>query len=195
MSAAQSRSRATVSLPLKVKGSTGYFVIDMKGEFKNIPLFDATVGLKRILSKWLKPHHSLSCVVIVASRVINNSILFPPQELLDTFFFMQMLPWSFAFINWLFHPHDNVVASLRVHSPLVNKLYRNIIKPPQIHQQPQYHLCSVGCGGNGNWRKIAIDTFFFCIWSHDTQPFIVEYYTVLYIHRRKEGSKGQSAVI
>jgi hypothetical protein len=51
MSAAQSRSRATVSLPLKVKGNMGYFVIDMKGEFKNIPLFDATVGLKRILSK------------------------------------------------------------------------------------------------------------------------------------------------
>lgn len=86
MSAAQSRSRATVSLPLKVKGSTGYFVIDMKGEFKNIPLFDATVGLKRILSKWLKPHHSLSCVVIVASRVINNSILLHHKSFLIRFF-------------------------------------------------------------------------------------------------------------
>ncbi|XP_057365829.1 transmembrane protein 223-like isoform X2 [Daphnia carinata] len=51
VSATQSRSRAPVSLPVKVKGYMGYFVIDMKGEFKNPTLFDATVGLKRILSK------------------------------------------------------------------------------------------------------------------------------------------------
>ena len=195
MSAAQSRSRATVSLPLKVKGSTGYFMIDMKGEFKNIPLFDATVGLKRILSKWLKPHHSLSCVVIVASRVINNSILLHHKSCLIRFFLCKCFRDRLHLSTDFSIPMTMFVASLRVHSPLVNKLYRTIIKPPQIHQQPQYHLCSVGCGGNGNWRKIAIDTFFFCIWSHDTQPFIVEYYTVLYIHRRKEGSKGQSAVI
>lgn len=51
MSATQSRSRTTTQLPIKVKGRMGYFMVDPKGEFKNGPLFDATVGLKRILSK------------------------------------------------------------------------------------------------------------------------------------------------
>nr|CAG4647575.1 EOG090X0JX7 [Megafenestra aurita] len=51
VSATQSRSRAPVQLPVKVKGYMGYFMIDMKGEFKNSPLFDATVGLRRMLSK------------------------------------------------------------------------------------------------------------------------------------------------
>lgn len=133
----------------------------MKGEFKNIPLFDATVGLKRILSKWLKPHHSLSCVVIVASRVINNSILLHHKSFLIRFFLCKCFRDRLHLSTDFSIPMTMFVASLRVHSPLVNKLYRTIIKPPQIHQQPQYHLCSVGCGGNGNWRKIAIDTIFF----------------------------------
>nr|CAG4649855.1 EOG090X0JX7 [Scapholeberis mucronata] len=51
VSATQSRSRALVQLPIKVKGYMGYFVIDKKGEFKNAPLFDATVGLRRMLTK------------------------------------------------------------------------------------------------------------------------------------------------
>jgi len=50
VSAAQSRAGAAVNLPLKVKGySWGYFLIDMRGQFHNPVLFDATVGLKRIL--------------------------------------------------------------------------------------------------------------------------------------------------
>nr|CAG4642216.1 EOG090X0JX7 [Eurycercus lamellatus] len=52
VSATQSRTHgAIIQLPLKVKGYMGYFLIDMKGEFKNGPLFDATCGLKRILNK------------------------------------------------------------------------------------------------------------------------------------------------
>nr|CAG4649020.1 EOG090X0JX7 [Polyphemus pediculus] len=49
VSATQSRARSPVHLPLKVKGYMGFFMVDMKGQFKNIPLFDATVGLKRSL--------------------------------------------------------------------------------------------------------------------------------------------------
>nr|CAG4643643.1 EOG090X0JX7 [Ilyocryptus agilis] len=49
VSAAQSRNAAKVQLPIKVKGYMGYFVVDVKGEFRNPSLFDATVGLKRIL--------------------------------------------------------------------------------------------------------------------------------------------------
>nr|CAG4651502.1 EOG090X0JX7 [Simocephalus serrulatus] len=51
VSATQSRSRAPVQLPVKVKGYMGYFMIDMKGEFRNPSLFDATVGMRRMLSK------------------------------------------------------------------------------------------------------------------------------------------------
>nr|CAG4641373.1 EOG090X0JX7 [Eulimnadia texana] len=49
ISAAQSRSLARVQLPFKVKGRTGHFIVDMRGEFTNGPLFDATVGLRRQL--------------------------------------------------------------------------------------------------------------------------------------------------
>ena len=49
MSAVQLRSKASNQLPIKVKGYKIYFLIDLKGELKNPPLFDASVGLKRIL--------------------------------------------------------------------------------------------------------------------------------------------------
>lgn len=132
MSAAQSRSRATVSLPLKVKGNMGYFVIDMKGEFKNIPLFDATVGLKRILSKWLKPHHSLSCVVIVATRVINNSLLLHRKSRRIHFFFYANASVIVCIDQLTFpSPWQCLSPPYQFHSPLVSKLHRNIIKLPQ----------------------------------------------------------------
>ena len=44
-----SGGRAPVQLSVKVKGYMGYFLVDMKGDFRNGALFDATVGLKRIL--------------------------------------------------------------------------------------------------------------------------------------------------
>lgn len=43
------RSRARSSLPLKVKDYYMHYVLDMKGDFKNEALFDATAGLKRNL--------------------------------------------------------------------------------------------------------------------------------------------------
>nr|CAG4638869.1 EOG090X0JX7 [Cyclestheria hislopi] len=48
VSASHTRNTSRVHLPLKVKGYSGHFLLDMKGEFKNTALFDATVGLKRI---------------------------------------------------------------------------------------------------------------------------------------------------
>lgn len=53
MSAVQLRSKASNQLPIKLKGYKIYFLVDLKGELKNPALFDATVGLKRIL-KWKK---------------------------------------------------------------------------------------------------------------------------------------------
>nr|CAG4644478.1 EOG090X0JX7 [Lepidurus arcticus] len=47
ISAKQSRQAAKVHLPLKIRNNTGHFIIDMRGEFLNGPLFDATAGLKR----------------------------------------------------------------------------------------------------------------------------------------------------
>nr|CAG4650651.1 EOG090X0JX7 [Sida crystallina] len=49
VSAAQSRSGAAVNLPVKVKGHMGFLLIDMRGQFHNTVLFDATVGLKRMM--------------------------------------------------------------------------------------------------------------------------------------------------
>jgi len=49
MSAIQLRSTTPNQLPVKVKGRKLYFLIDVKGELKNPSLFDATVGLRRIL--------------------------------------------------------------------------------------------------------------------------------------------------
>ena len=49
VSAVRTRSTATDKLPLKAKGWTGYFLLDMRGQFHNASLFDATLGLKRNL--------------------------------------------------------------------------------------------------------------------------------------------------
>lgn len=47
ISAESSRQTARATLPLKVKNRAFYYVLDMRGEFKNPKLFDQTVGLKR----------------------------------------------------------------------------------------------------------------------------------------------------
>ncbi|ALC40630.1 CG12935 [Drosophila busckii] len=47
ISAEESRELARVQLPIKVKGKTLYYVLDMRGEFRNQQLFDHTAGLKR----------------------------------------------------------------------------------------------------------------------------------------------------
>ncbi|XP_071451153.1 transmembrane protein 223 [Hetaerina americana] len=49
VSAAESRNSARVQLPIKVKGHLMYYMLDMRGEFKNARLFDSTAGLKRLL--------------------------------------------------------------------------------------------------------------------------------------------------
>ncbi|XP_026479132.1 transmembrane protein 223-like [Ctenocephalides felis] len=45
----QPREHSLVQLPLKVKDKYFYYLLDMKGEFKNVRLFDYTAGLKRLL--------------------------------------------------------------------------------------------------------------------------------------------------
>lgn len=47
ISAQESRQTAKVYLPLKVKNMTFFYILDMKGEFKNTHLFDSVIGLKR----------------------------------------------------------------------------------------------------------------------------------------------------
>ncbi|CAO1426775.1 unnamed protein product [Diamesa serratosioi] len=47
LSAQESRTSAKTYLPIKVKGKSMFYVLDMKGEFKNTNLYDYTVGLKR----------------------------------------------------------------------------------------------------------------------------------------------------
>ncbi|XP_030558290.1 transmembrane protein 223 [Drosophila novamexicana] len=47
ISAQESREMARVQLPIKVKDKTLYYVLDMRGEFRNPQLFDYTAGLKR----------------------------------------------------------------------------------------------------------------------------------------------------
>ncbi|XP_014286494.1 transmembrane protein 223 [Halyomorpha halys] len=49
MSASESRENARVQLPIKVKGKFFYYMLDMRGEFPNKLLFDATAGLRRKL--------------------------------------------------------------------------------------------------------------------------------------------------
>ncbi|KAL1128860.1 hypothetical protein AAG570_013394 [Ranatra chinensis] len=51
VSAAESRDLAKVHLPIKVKGHLFYYMLDMRGEFRNKRLFDVTAGLKRNLEK------------------------------------------------------------------------------------------------------------------------------------------------
>ncbi|XP_011182184.1 transmembrane protein 223 [Zeugodacus cucurbitae] len=47
VSAQESRELARNQLPIKVKNRSLYYVLDMRGEFKNPQLFDYTAGLKR----------------------------------------------------------------------------------------------------------------------------------------------------
>lgn len=49
VSAVETRHVAKATLPLKVKNKSLYYVLDMRGEFKNASLFDQTAGLSR---KW-----------------------------------------------------------------------------------------------------------------------------------------------
>jgi len=52
VSAVELKSNTTnKQLPIKVKGYVGRFLIDMRGEIKNYPLFDTTVGVKRNLKQ------------------------------------------------------------------------------------------------------------------------------------------------
>lgn len=51
ISAEESRQMAKVTMPLKVKGHKLFYVLDMRGEFKNTKLFDQTIGLQRNFSK------------------------------------------------------------------------------------------------------------------------------------------------
>ncbi|KAJ8977676.1 hypothetical protein NQ317_010415, partial [Molorchus minor] len=43
----ESRTAAKTQLPIKLKGHYLYYILDMRGEFTNPSLFDATAGLKR----------------------------------------------------------------------------------------------------------------------------------------------------
>ncbi|XP_068146482.1 transmembrane protein 223 [Drosophila tropicalis] len=47
ISAEESRELARVQLPIKVREKTLYYILDMRGEFRNPQLFDYTAGLKR----------------------------------------------------------------------------------------------------------------------------------------------------
>lgn len=49
ISCREMRNRTKTSLPLKIKGRYLHYVLDMKGEFKNVSLFDSTAGLRRSL--------------------------------------------------------------------------------------------------------------------------------------------------
>ncbi|KAK4872680.1 hypothetical protein RN001_014709 [Aquatica leii] len=47
VSCVESRGHARSQLPIKVRNHFLYYILDMKGEFKNSALFDYTAGLKR----------------------------------------------------------------------------------------------------------------------------------------------------
>ncbi|XP_053606742.1 transmembrane protein 223 [Plodia interpunctella] len=49
ISCKENRANATVQLPIKVKNRWMHYMLDMRGEFRNPLLFDATAGLSR---KW-----------------------------------------------------------------------------------------------------------------------------------------------
>ncbi|KAG8229106.1 hypothetical protein J437_LFUL009575 [Ladona fulva] len=49
VSCEESRKSATTQVPIKVKGHLLYYMLDMRGEFKNGKLFDVTAGMKRVL--------------------------------------------------------------------------------------------------------------------------------------------------
>lgn len=47
VSSQEIRRNAKSQLPIKVKNRFLYYILDMRGEFRNTSLFDYTVGLKR----------------------------------------------------------------------------------------------------------------------------------------------------
>ena len=47
VSAQESREIAKTQLPLKVRNYRFFYILDMRGEFRNPKLFDFTAGLKR----------------------------------------------------------------------------------------------------------------------------------------------------
>lgn len=47
ISAQESRATAKTYLPLKIKNKSFYYILDMKGEFRNTKLFDQSIGLSR----------------------------------------------------------------------------------------------------------------------------------------------------
>lgn len=49
ISVSESRTSSRAYLPLKVKGTRFYYLLDMKGEFKNTRLFDNVIALNRKL--------------------------------------------------------------------------------------------------------------------------------------------------
>ncbi|XP_076264268.1 transmembrane protein 223 [Rhynchophorus ferrugineus] len=51
ISAMESRASKKSFIPLKVRNHSFYYMVDMRGEFKNPLLYDNTVGLKRIWCK------------------------------------------------------------------------------------------------------------------------------------------------
>lgn len=53
VSAQEARQFAKVQLPIKVKGKSLYYMLDMRGQFLNPKLYDQTAGLKRNLEKVL----------------------------------------------------------------------------------------------------------------------------------------------
>lgn len=48
ISCKQMRTEAKSQLPLKIKGHTWHYILDMRGEFKHPKLFDSTCGLARV---------------------------------------------------------------------------------------------------------------------------------------------------
>ncbi|XP_055859145.1 transmembrane protein 223 [Episyrphus balteatus] len=49
VTAMESRGTARVQLPIKIKNKSFFYILDMRGEFKNTKLFDYTAGLSRKL--------------------------------------------------------------------------------------------------------------------------------------------------
>lgn len=49
ISAQESREAARSILPMKVKNRAFYYILDMRGEFRNTRLYDYSIGLKRNL--------------------------------------------------------------------------------------------------------------------------------------------------
>lgn len=47
ISAQESREAARVTIPIKIKNRSFFYVVDKKGEFTNARLYDYTVGMRR----------------------------------------------------------------------------------------------------------------------------------------------------